>query len=66
MIISRKSPVTGRVNHRVIDILPEQYLLWRGGKPIQDVMPDASLDDREFIMSGCTPSDFDYLFPEEK
>lgn len=65
MIIVRKSPVTGKMNYRNISITDKQYLDWESGEVIQDVMPDISPEDREFIISGCTPEDFKYLYPEE-
>lgn len=66
MIIVRKSPVTGKLNQRDIDITFEQYEAWSNGKLIQDAMPHLSVEDREFIVSGCTADDFDFLFPEEE
>ena len=66
MIIVRKSPVTGKMNHRDIDVTAEQYTSWENGTLIQDAMPNITADDREFIVSGCTPEDFAFLFPEEE
>lgn len=63
MIIVRRSPVTGKMNHREIDITEAQYLSWENGELIQDAMPNLSDDDREFIISGCTPEDFSFLWP---
>ena len=65
MIIARRSPVTGKLNHRDIDVTLEQYNAWQNGELIQDAMPHLSAEDREFIVSGCTPRDFDMLFPAE-
>lgn len=64
MIIVRKSPVTGKVNQLNIDITFEQYDSWANGELIQDAMPDITEDEREFIISGCTPEDFNFLFPQ--
>ena len=66
MIIVRKSPVTGKINHRDIDITFDQYESWANGELIQEAMPDLCADDREFIVSGCTPEDFKVLFPEDE
>jgi len=66
VIIVRKSPVTGKMNHRDIDVTAEQYASWENGTLIQDAMPNITSDEREFIVSGCTPADFDFLFPEEE
>ena len=65
MIISRVSPVTGQLNRRDIDVTTNQIEAWENGALIQDVMPHITPEDREFILSGCTPEDFDTLFPEE-
>ena len=65
MIIVRKSPVTGKMNHRDIDVTAEQYTSWENGTLIQDAMPNITAEEREFIVSGCTPEDFVFLFPEE-
>jgi hypothetical protein len=33
---------------------------------IQDIMPDVSVDDREFITSGYTPEDWVQIFPKDE
>ena len=66
MIIVRKSPVTGKINQRDVDITFEQYELWANGMLIQDAMPRLTDDEREFIISGCTPEDFEVLFPGDE
>ena len=65
MIITRTSPVTGRTQSLDIDVTIEQIKAWEQGSLIQDVMPQLTADEREFIISGCTPEDFNILFPEE-
>tara|TARA_Y100000389_G_scaffold103118_1_gene100008 strand:- start:12428 stop:12637 length:210 start_codon:yes stop_codon:yes gene_type:complete len=65
MLIKRVSPVTKKNNVMDIDITLSQYVSWeRGGILIQNAMPNISLDEREFIISGCMPDDFDSLFGE--
>ena len=66
MIIVRKSPVTGKMNEQDINITFDQYESWANGMLIQDAMPNITADEREFIVSGCTPEDFAFLFPEEE
>jgi hypothetical protein len=66
MIVTRTSPFTNEVNTRVIDCTPEQmndYL--EGDKTIQIVFPDLSAEDREFIMTGITPKEWDEIFGVE-
>ena len=66
MKITRVSPVTRRENTREIDVTEGQLAAWKRGFKIQDVMPHLSDDDREFLMSGCTPEDWNTLFPPEE
>jgi hypothetical protein len=63
--IKRISPVTKKNNVMDIDITLVQYVaLVRGGLLILDAMPNICFDEREFIISGCMPDDFDSLFGE--
>ncbi len=65
MEITRVSPVTGITNTIFIDVNIDQVLQWQHGALIQDVMPELSPDEREFIMSGITPTEWDQLFADE-
>ena len=65
MKITRVSPLTGRSVTLEIDVSNEQIKEWTNGGLIQDIMPHLTAEDREFIISGCTPADFNLLFPEE-
>lgn len=48
-------------------VVPYQsYRTWRAGHMIQDAMPDLTPDQREFILSGMTPAEFDQLVGEEE
>lgn len=42
----------------------EEYNKWVNGTLIQYAMPDLSVDDREFLISGVSPNAFDDLFKE--
>lgn len=64
MIIHRKSPVTGKMNAMNINVTPEQLQIWEAGALIQNVMPHLTPAEREFIISGCTQDDWDYLWKE--
>lgn len=39
--------------------------LWRNGALVQDAFRGLSADDREFIMTGTTPEEFDNAFAED-
>lgn len=40
----------------------DRYLAWKNGAKIQDALPGLSADDREFLMSGTTPAEWDAAF----
>lgn len=58
MLITRRSPITGILHAREIDITGHHLWLWENGKCIQDAMPHISADDREFILTGITPEEW--------
>ena len=58
MLITRKSPVTGRINTLSIDVDQPQIDAWESGMLIQDAMPDLTADEREFIMTGSHENDW--------
>lgn len=68
MKISKISHLTGEYNTREIDITIDQYNDWqnvlenKSRRPIQDVFPNLSADDREFMISGITPEEWDNAF----
>jgi hypothetical protein len=65
MKISRTSPRTGQINTMEIAVTEQQIAAWINGALIQTVMPDLTLEEREFIMTGYTPEDWAELFGEE-
>jgi hypothetical protein len=65
MLIKKISPLSGTVNERDIDVTAEQIQWWHGGALIQDVMPNLSADDREFLMTGITPEEWAANIDEE-
>jgi len=66
MQIKRKSSLTGEVNTKEINVTPAQIAAWEGGELAQNAFPDASPSEREFIMTGCTESDWTAMFGEEE
>lgn len=62
MKITRTSPLTGKVNIMELPITENQLQQWHSGAHIQDVMPNLSPAEREFIMTGYTQSDWDAMF----
>jgi hypothetical protein len=66
MKITRKSLLTGVVRTREINITEEQLEQWKNGKHIQWLCPHLSADDREFLISGATPEEWDEAFQEDE
>ena len=64
MQITRTSPFTGKLLIREIDVTEAQLEAWQGGQLIQEAMPHLSVDDREFLMNGITPEEWDKMFDE--
>ena len=65
MLIERTSPFTGKTNTMDIDVTWWQYQNWIDGMLIQHAMPNISADEREFIMTGITPEEWDHYIPCE-
>ena len=61
MHIIKKSMMTNKVNSRDIDVTNDQLEAWQSGTLIQDAMPNLSPDDREFLMTGITPEEWEIL-----
>lgn len=59
MIITKTSMLSGNTSSMDIDVSQDQIDLWQGGSLIQNVMPDLSVDEREFIMTGVTAKEWD-------
>lgn len=64
--VTRVSPITGRSLTRMMDITQDQWFLWQHGELIQRAMPHLSDNDREWLMSGCTPEDWEEMFSGEE
>lgn len=68
MIVERKSIVSGKVNKMNINITPEQLFDFMNGRSglAQEAFPDLSADEREFIISGIHPTEWEQLFGKEE
>lgn len=66
MLIERKSMVSGKVHAMDLDVTQDQIDAWNSGMYIQDAMPQLSDDEREFMMTGITPEEWDATFGEEE
>lgn len=59
MQITKTSMFTGNTATREIPVTQEELDDWASGTLIQDAMPSLSADDREFLMTGATPEEWD-------
>ena len=66
MEITRKSMLTGIVHTLDLSVTQEQLNLRQDGALIQDVMPNLSAEEREFIITGITPKEWDDMTRYEK
>ena len=66
MLITRKSLISGNINSMSLPITEEQYTAWEQGTLVQVAMPHLSPDEREFVMTGITPTEWADNFGEEQ
>jgi len=59
MKITKKSTLTGNVSSMELDVTICQLAKWQGGEYIQKVFPNLTSDEREFLISGITKSEWD-------
>ena len=61
MIITRRSILDRKIREADINVTPEQLQRWRNGELIQVACPQLTPDEREFIMTGITPEEWEKL-----
>ena len=67
MNIPRICPMCGKLTHKELDVTVDQLLRYeRGTELIQEVFPDLTADEREFIMSGYCDECMEKLFSFEE
>ena len=64
MLITKASILSGKIKTRGIPVTQDQLDNWNSGTLIQNAMPNISPDDREFLMTGITPEEWDKTFKE--
>ena len=62
MIVTRRNSLSGKIHSMDLPITFEQIAAWKAGGLVQDVFPDLDPVDREFIINGITPEDWEYRF----
>ena len=62
MRIIRTSRLTGNTSVMDLPITREQLAAWIDGELIQNAMPHLDADQREFVMTGITPDEWQAAF----
>lgn len=70
VLVSRISNFSGKMNQMEIPLKPIEFTtlfsMWKDkGLTIQDVFVTLNEDQREFLVSGMTPDEWDACFPDE-
>ena len=65
MEVTRRSPVTGKINTMELDITDAQLYKYYTGALIQEAFPHLTADEREFFKTGTTAEDWDQMFGTE-
>jgi hypothetical protein len=66
-MVIRYSMLNGKFNKCTLKLTEEQYNLWKVKRMlIQDAMPHLDKEEREFLMTGYTPEDWNTMFPPEE
>jgi hypothetical protein len=66
MKITRKSMISGRFHTLDVAITEEQLRAYENGALVQDAFPHLSPEEREFLMTGITPEEWEENFGTEE
>ena len=66
MILTKRSELSGNIHSRSIPIEMDKFVEWMDEDPVtrpyvQDAFPELDANDREFILTGITPEEWDTL-----
>lgn len=53
------SALTGKQNQMILPVTEAQIKRWQDGDLVQDVFPFLNDDQREFLMTGITPDEWE-------
>lgn len=68
MIIRKKSMVSGKVHEMDLPITHEQFQEWFYNpkrRMVQDIFPHLSNEEREFLMTGITPTEWAQVIKDD-
>src|SRR6478752_4139783 len=61
MLVYVSHAITGEEVSKELPVTKEEIMRWQSGELIQNVWPDLSSDDREFLMTGMSQEEWDKL-----
>ena len=64
-LFTKTSPIDGVARTMKLEATQEQWDRFDCGELIQRALPHLNDDQREFILTGITPEQWDEAFPEE-
>jgi hypothetical protein len=66
--VTRKSILSGKMHSMELDITQEQLDKWEqvGSDLVQVAFPNISSSEREFLMTGITPTEWNDAFGDEE
>ena len=63
MIVTRRSMLSGEYHEMDLDVTEHDLFRWKQEcLLVQDVFPHLSADEREFLMTGITPEEWNEAF----
>ena len=66
MIVARTSMVSGVLHEMDLPITEEQIAAYNQGTLVQNAFPQLNADQREFMLTGITPDEWQAIFGEEE
>lgn len=66
MLITKKSFISGIERTLEIPVTQEELDKWKGGMLAQEAFPNLTADQREFIMTGVTPEEWEETLKEDE
>ena len=62
MLVTKQSPISGKINSMELPITEAQLMAHKNGELVQNVFPTLSKEEREFLVSGISPKEWNDLF----
>jgi len=64
-LVKKQSLFTGKQGQMWMEYDEQDLARWLSGELIQVALPYLTPDEREFLMTGCSPEEWDEIFREE-